>query len=238
MATALSVTGLEVSYGPLRAVRDLSFEIEEGQTVALLGANGAGKSSTIRAISGLVTPTGGEVMFEGRSLRGLRPEVRVRRGIATVPEGRELFQSLTVEENLLMGAYLRRDTVAVRRDLQWVLDLFPDLAERLQTRAGNLSGGQGQMVAIGRALMAAPRLLLLDEPSHGLAPLLVEAVFVAIRRLREERNLSLVLVEQNAGMALTAASYGYVLETGAVALHGPTWRLRTDPAVRALYLGG
>lgn len=238
MAISLSVTSLEVSYGPLRAVRDLTFEVAEGQTVALLGANGAGKSSTIRAICGLVAPTAGEVMFEGRSLRGLRPEARVRRGIATVPEGRELFQSLTVEENLLMGAYLRRDTVAVRRDLDWVLDLFPDLKERLQTRAGTLSGGQGQMVAIGRALMAAPRLLLLDEPSHGLAPLLVDAVFGAIGRLRKERNLSLLLVEQNASMALTAASYGYVLETGGVALHGPTSRLSADPAVRALYLGG
>ena len=229
---------LDVSYGRLQAVRALSFDVDDGQIVALLGANGAGKTSVIRAVCGLVPVAGGSLEFGQRRLDGLRPDARVALGIATVPEGRELFRSLTVEENLRMGAYRRRGRAAITADLGWIYDLFPVLAARRRQPAGTLSGGQGQMLAIGRALMAAPRLLLLDEPSHGLAPLIVDEIFALIPRLRDERSLSILLVEQNATKALTVASYGYVLETGSLALEGPTATLLHDPRVRALYLGG
>jgi branched-chain amino acid transport system ATP-binding protein len=219
-------------------VRRLSFQVEEGQIVTLLGANGAGKTSVIRAVCGLVPVPGDPLTYSGRPLNHLRPEMRVALGIATVPEGRELFRSLTVDENLRLGAFRRRDRAAVARDLAWVYDLFPVLAARRKQFAGTLSGGQGQMLAIGRALMAAPRLLLLDEPSHGLAPLIVDEIFALIPRLRAERALSILLVEQNANKALTVASYGYVLEAGSLALEGPTKQLLRDPRVRALYLGG
>jgi branched-chain amino acid transport system ATP-binding protein len=228
---------LDVFYGPLQAVRRLSFSVDEGQIATLLGANGAGKTSVIRAICGLVPVRGGTVEY-GRRLNGLRPDARVALGIATVPEGRELFRSLTVEENLRIGAFRRHDRAAIAADLAWVYDLFPILAARRRQLAGTLSGGQGQMLAIGRALMTAPRLLLLDEPSHGLAPLIVDEIFTLIPRLREERGLSILLVEQNANKALSVASYGYVLETGSLALEGPTAHLQHDPRVRALYLGG
>jgi branched-chain amino acid transport system ATP-binding protein len=219
-------------------VRSLSFCVEEGQIVTLLGANGAGKTSVIRAVCGLVPASGDSLNYAGRRLNHLRPEARVALGIATVPEGRELFRSLTVEENLRMGAFRRRDRAAVARDLVWVYQLFPVLAARRKQFAGTLSGGQGQMLAMGRALMAAPRLLLLDEPSHGLAPLIVDEIFALIPRLRADRALSILLVEQNANKALTVASYGYVLETGSLALEGPTKQLLHDARVRALYLGG
>jgi branched-chain amino acid transport system ATP-binding protein len=234
----LIVRDLDVHYGPLQAVRGLSFRVDEGQTVTLLGANGAGKTSVIRAICGLVPVRGRSLEYGGRTLNGLRPDERVVRGIATVPEGRDLFRSLTVEENLRMGAYRRRHRAGIAADLAWIYDLFPVLGTRRRQHAGTLSGGQGQMLAIGRALMAAPRLLLLDEPSHGLAPLVVEEIFQLIVRLHSERTLSILLVEQNASKALTAASYGYVLEAGSLALEGPTERLQHDARVRALYLGG
>jgi len=221
----------------LHAVHDLSFDVAQGQLVTLLGANGAGKTSVIRAISGLIAAPG-TINLDGAPLHGAGPHRRVRMGIATVPEGRELFRPLSVTENLMMGAYTRKDRAAVRRDLDWIFALFPALAAKRQAHAGTLSGGQGQMLAIGRALMAAPRLLLMDEPSHGLAPLLVEEIFQLIPRLQRERNLSVLLVEQNAGKALTVTSYGYVLEAGNLALEGPTDELRHDQRVRALYLGG
>jgi branched-chain amino acid transport system ATP-binding protein len=229
---------LDVSYGRLRAVRSLSFCVDEDQIVALLGANGAGKTSVIRAVCGLVPIPGGSLEYGGRRLNGLRPDTRVALGIATVLEGRELFRSLTVDENLRMGAFRRRDRRAIAADLAWIYDLFPVLAAGRRQLAGTLSGGQGQMLAMGRALMAAPRLLLLDEPSHGLAPLIVDEIFSLIPRLRAERSLSILLVEQNANKALSIASYGYVLETGTLALEGPTAELLRDPRVRALYLGG
>jgi branched-chain amino acid transport system ATP-binding protein len=234
----LSVRELDVYYGRLRAVHAVSFHVDEGQIVTLLGANGAGKTSIIRAVSGLVPVPGRSILFDGRRLDHERPGRRVALGIATVPEGRDLFQSLTVTENLRMGAYLRRDRAGIRRDLEWIYELFPALAQKRGAMAATLSGGQGQMLAIGRALMANPRLLLLDEPSHGLAPNLVDDIFELIPRLRGERNLSVLLVEQNANQALSAADFGYVLETGALALQGPTSELMHDPRVRALYLGG
>jgi len=221
----------------LHAVRDLSFDVAQGQLVTLLGANGAGKTSVIRAVSGLIAAPG-TINLDGAPLHGVGPHRRVRMGIATVPEGRELFRPLSVTENLMMGAYTRKDRAAVRRDLDWIFALFPALAAKRRAHAGTLSGGQGQMLAIGRALMAAPRLLLMDEPSHGLAPLLVEEIFQLIPRLQQESSLSVLLVEQNAGKALTVASYGYVLEAGSLALEGPTNELRHDQRVRALYLGG
>lgn len=234
----LTAHNLDVFYGPLQAVRGLSFQVERGQAVALLGANGAGKTSVIRAVCGMIDVPGSPLQFDGRPLKGRGPARRVAMGIATVPEGRDLFHSLTVDENLRMGAYLRRDLPAVRRDLAWVYDLFPALATKRRTAAASLSGGQGQMLAIGRALMSAPRLLLLDEPSHGLAPNLVDAIFEMVPRLQEERHLSILVVEQAANKALGVASYGYVLEAGTLALEGPTAALAHDPRVRALYLGG
>jgi branched-chain amino acid transport system ATP-binding protein len=229
---------LDVFYGRLQAVRSLTFCVEEGQIVTLLGANGAGKTSVIRAVCGLVPVPAGSLEYAGRQLNTLRPDARVALGIATVLEGRELFRSLTVDENLRMGAFRRRDRRAIADDLAWIYDLFPVLATRRRQLAGTLSGGQGQMLAMGRALMVAPRLLLLDEPSHGLAPLIVDEIFALIPRLRAERLLSILLVEQNANKALSVASYGYVLETGMLALEGPTAALLHDPRVRALYLGG
>jgi branched-chain amino acid transport system ATP-binding protein len=234
----LSVRELDVFYGRLQAVHGVSLDVDRGQIVALLGANGAGKTSVIRAVSGLVPVSGKSVAFDGRWLGHMRPGRRVALGIATVPEGRELFRSLTVAENLRMGAYLRRDKAGIRRDLDWIYDLFPALAVKRGASAASLSGGQGQMLAIGRALMANPRLLLLDEPSHGLAPNLVDEIFRLIPRLAGERNLSILLVEQNANQALLVSHYAYVLETGTLALHGPTAQLVHDPRVRALYLGG
>jgi branched-chain amino acid transport system ATP-binding protein len=220
-------------------VRDLSFEVEEGRCVTLLGANGAGKTSTIRAVCGLVPAAeGSHIELAGEDITRAAPERRVKLGMATVPEGRDLFRSLSVAENLRMGAYLRHDRPGVHRDLDWIYDLFPDLAEKRKGTAAILSGGQAQMLAIGRALMADPRLLLLDEPSHGLAPNLVDEVFQLIPRLQQERKLSILLVEQNAAQALRVASYGYVLETGSLALEGPTEALMKDPTVRELYLGG
>ena len=236
--SSLSVRDLDVYYGRLHAVRSVSLEVPEGTIVTLLGANGAGKSSVLRAVAGLVDSPRGSILFGGHDLTRIRPERRVFMGVSTVPEGRELFGSLTVHENLRMGAYRRRDGPRIQRDLDWVYELFPALAKRRNTHAGTLSGGQGQMLAIGRALMANPKLLLLDEPSHGLAPNLVEEIFALIPRLCEERKRSILLVEQNANKALTVASYGYVLETGNLALEGPTADLVHDPRVRALYLGG
>jgi len=237
VTSLLTVTDLDVYYGRLRAVHGLSFRVEEGQIVALLGSNGAGKTSTIRAICGLVSTDAQAIKLDGRPLGRMRPGRRVTLGIATVPEGRDLFRSLSVAENLRMGAYLRRDRAGIRADIEWVYSLFPALAAKRGAHAATLSGGQGQMLAIGRALMARPRLLLLDEPSHGLAPNLVDEIFRLISQLRQGRNLSIVLVEQNANKALTISDYGYVLETGELALEGPSAKLAQDPRVKPLYLG-
>jgi branched-chain amino acid transport system ATP-binding protein len=233
----LEVRRLDVTYGHLWAVRGLSLEVGEGQVVALLGANGAGKSSTLRAIAGLVAARG-EMLFRGRLLHSLRADRRVGLGIATVPQGRELFRTLSVAENLMLGAYRRHDRRAERRDLSWIYDLFPVLAERRAMAAGALSGGQAQMLAIARALMAGPSLLLLDEPSEGLAPKLVDQLFRLLPHLQEERKLAMLLVEQNAHRALQVAGHAYVLENGAVALEGASAELARDPRIKRLYLGG
>ena len=234
----LNVFNLQVAYGRLHAVRDLSFQIDAGQVVALLGVNGAGKTSVIRAISGTVPGVSGSMEYRGFDLRRVPLRERVGYGIAMVPEGGELFRSLSVADNLKMGAYHRKDRRAIKRDMEWVFELFPPLGEKRKEPAAALSGGQAQMLAIGRALMADPRLLLLDEPSHGLAPILVDEIFRLIPLLQREKQLSILLVEQNANKALRVSSYAYVLEAGALAHEGTTSELARDSRVRELYLGG
>jgi branched-chain amino acid transport system ATP-binding protein len=204
--------------------------------VGLLGANGAGKSTTLRALAGLIRPRSGVIRFEDKVITGLSPEQRVRAGIALVPEGRELFKSLSVQENLRVGAFLNRSHYQAACDE--VLEYFPVLRAKREARAASLSGGEGQMLAIGRALMSRPRVLLLDEPSNGLAPLVVEQIFAVIRRIAQERQVSIVLVEQSAGQALSATSYSYVLENGQIALEGASAIVRQDARVQQLYLGG
>jgi branched-chain amino acid transport system ATP-binding protein len=221
-------------YGPVQALHDVSLTVSEGEIVAVLGANGAGKTTTLRAISGLVSRTG-TIELDGRPLKG-GPEAAARAGIAHVPEGRGTFVDLTVTENLLLGAYVRRDR-EVRSDLERIFSLFPWMAERGRQRAGTLSGGEQQMLALGRALMARPRLLLLDEPSLGLAPLVVREFFRTVRELNEREGLTVLLVEQDARIAFAISSRAYVLEVGRVALSGPSSELRENEAVRRSYLG-
>jgi branched-chain amino acid transport system ATP-binding protein len=230
----LTVQGIETYYGNIQALKGISFEVPEGSIITLLGANGAGKSTTLKSISGLMPPAQGTVTFMGQRISGLPPEQIVRLGIAHVPEGRELFPELTVLENLRMGAFTRRDKHELQQSLERVYGHFPILAERRSQLAGTLSGGEQQMLAIGRALMARPKLILLDEPSLGLAPRLVEEIFRIIREIHES-GATVLLVEQNANKALSIANYGYVLETGKIALEGPSL-LRNDH-VRRLYLG-
>ena len=232
----LSLKELHVAYGPRLALQGVSLEVAEGSVVAILGANGAGKSTTLRAISGLVRPQQGTIEFEGRRIDGMAPERIVEMGISQVPEARQLFSELTVMENLRLGAYTRRDGAGVRRDLDQVLARFPILGERLKQAAGSLSGGEQQMLAIGRALMARPRLLLLDEPSLGLAPLVTRGIFDIIRTIHEE-GVTVLVVEQNARLALGIAQSGYVLETGRVVLADTANQLRGNEDVRRSYLG-
>jgi len=232
----LTVDGIETFYGAIQALKGVSLEVPEGSIVTLLGANGAGKSTTLKSISGLVPPVRGTVAFSGRRIDGLPSEKIVRLGISHVPEGRELFPELTVLENLKMGAYTRTDRRAVGRSLERVQAHFPILAERRLQLAGTLSGGEQQMLAIGRALMAEPRLMLLDEPSLGLAPMLVEEIFRIIREIHDH-GTTVLLVEQNANKALSIADYGYVLETGTVSLAGDSRQLLRDDHVRRSYLG-
>jgi branched-chain amino acid transport system ATP-binding protein len=232
----LRVQGIETFYGNIQALKGISFEVPEGSIVTLLGANGAGKSTTLKSISGLTPPTQGTITFMDQPILGLPSEQLVRLGIAHVPEGRELFPELTVLENLRMGAFTRRDKRAVQQSLERVYTHFSILAERRSQWAGTLSGGEQQMLAIGRALMANPRLILLDEPSLGLAPRLVEEIFHIIHDIRAS-GATVLLVEQNANKALSIADYGYVLETGAIALEGESPQLLRNDHVRRLYLG-
>ncbi len=232
----LVLEGIEARYGPVVALRGVSLNVSEGQIVAVLGANGAGKTTLFRTISGLLRPTQGRLEFLGHDLSKLSPERIVRLGIAHVPEGRQLFLDLTVRENLWMGAYIRRDA-AVREDWERVLSYFPVLRERLDQPAGTLSGGEQQMLAIGRSLMARPRLLLLDEPSLGLAPLTVQALFRFLKDLNSRDGMTILLAEQNAHLSLQIAHKAYVLETGRIALEGSAQELRRDPKVQRLYLG-
>ncbi len=232
----LELRGLEVAYGGIRAVRGVDLRVEAGELVCLIGANGAGKSSTLRAICGLVPAAGGEIHYDGQSISGLRSFELVRRGLVMVPEGRGIFGQLTIEENLAMGAYVRRDTAAIREDTERVFTLFPRLAERRRQAAGTLSGGEQQMVAMGRAMIARPKLLLLDEPSMGLAPLMVDKVFEVVRSIAAE-GVTILLIEQNARLALEHADRGYVMESGEITLTGAARGMLDDPKVRAAYLG-
>jgi branched-chain amino acid transport system ATP-binding protein len=231
----LEISDLHVRYGEIPALKGVALEVRSGEIVALLGNNGAGKTTTLKTVSGLLPPSRGRVTWEGRTLTGVPPHEVVLRGIAHVPEGRRIFKRLTVRENLMMGAYPRRDG-GIPADLERVFQLFPVLRDRQVQVAGTLSGGEQQMLAIGRALMAAPRLLLLDEPSMGPSPVLVERIFETIADINR-RGMTILLVEQNAAMALAIAHRGYVLETGAIALSGPAAELARNDEVRRAYLG-
>jgi branched-chain amino acid transport system ATP-binding protein len=233
----LRLEGIEVSYGAVRAVRGISLEVERGSMVALLGANGAGKSTTLKAISGMVKLTAGRIEYEGRSISGRSPNAIVRLGIAHVPEGRRIFKDLAVGENLRMGAYTRADRAGIEQDLEMVFGLFPRLKERHKQLGGSLSGGEQQMLAIGRGLMARPKLLLLDEPSLGLAPLLVADIFASLRRINQEQGASMLIVEQNAHVALNNASRAYVLQVGRVSCSGTAEELRRDGKITESYMG-
>lgn len=234
----LKIAGLNVSYGSIKALSSVSLEVPQGAIVTLIGANGAGKSTTLRAVSGLVRASGGSVLYEGADITNFPPHVLVQRGLCHVPEGRMVFSNLTVLENLHMGGYRRKHDAKFRGSLDYVFGIFPRLKERLQQNAGTLSGGEQQMLAIGRALMSSPRCLMLDEPSLGIAPLLVKTIFEKIAEINRDLGITILLVEQNANLALAASSYGYVLETGSVILHAPSAELRADPQVREAYLGG
>ncbi len=234
MSNILEVKDLHVSYGGIKAVKDISFEVPKGEGVTLIGANGAGKSSTLRSIVGLVKPESGSIQFEGAELAGLPTDQIVSKGITLVPEGRRVFPDLTVLENLKIGAYMRKDSLD--EDLKWVHDLFPRLKERSWQLAGTLSGGEQQMLAIGRALMSKPELIMMDEPSLGLAPIIVQGVFDIIREINKQ-GVTILLVEQNANMALKAANKGYVMETGRITLTGTGAELLENEEVKAAYLG-
>jgi len=236
MAALLEVAGLEAFYGQTQALFGVDLELAAGSITTILGANGAGKTTTLRAISGLVRSRG-RISFEGRRLERSSPEAIARLGIAHVPDGRGTFLRLSVAENLKLGGYLRRDPAGVRADLERVENWFPVLAERRRQQAGTLSGGEQQMLAIGRALMLRPRLLLLDEPSFGLAPLVIRGIFEILGRINREDRVSMLLVEQNAGLALEVAQHAYLLETGRIVRAAPAAELRADAAIRHAYLG-
>ncbi len=232
----LQVNDIHTYYGHIHALKGITFYVSQGEIVTLIGANGAGKSTTLNTISGILKPRTGSVLLEGAPIHTKPAHKVTGLGVCQAPEGRKIFARLTVQENLEMGAYTRKDKAAIREDMERVLELFPRLGERLHQPGGTLSGGEQQMLAIGRALMSRPRLLLLDEPSMGLAPLLVEQIFRIIRDINKQ-GTTILLVEQNAQMALAIAHRGYVLETGMIALEGTANELREDPQVRAAYLG-
>ena len=233
----LEVRGISASYGAIQALQGVSLKVERGAIVALLGSNGAGKSTTLNAISHLIEPTAGEIFFDGEPIRRRHSDEIVQRGLVQVPEGREVFKDMSVRENLELGAYLRRSKQEIAQDFERVFETFPRLKERSDQKASTLSGGEQQMLAIGRALMARPRMILLDEPSMGLSPLLVEQIFETIQRLNREQGLTILVVEQDVRLALRVASYAYILENGEMNLEGPSDQLRNDPAVRRAYLG-
>lgn len=234
----LEVSNLQVSYGSIKALHGISLELAAGSIVTLIGANGAGKSTALRAISGLAKVAAGRVVYDGEDITNLPPHAIVARGLCHVPEGRMVFANLTVGENLRMGAYLRRDKSAIGHDEEKVFTLFPRMKERLKQVAGTLSGGEQQMLAIGRALMGRPRCLMLDEPSLGIAPLLTRTIFDQIVKINKDLGLSILLVEQNASLALEVSHTGYVLETGRILMHDASSALRGHPQVREAYLGG
>ena len=232
----LEVADLHVSYGAITALRGVSLTVGQGEVVALIGANGAGKTSTLRAVSGMLRPRSGRIRLEAQEIQGVRSNLLVPKGMAHAPEGRGIFLNLSVLENLELGAYLRRDAPEIKKDLEYVFDLFPRLRERMKQQAATLSGGEQQMLSISRALMSRPRLLLLDEPSLGLAPQVVETIFRILREVNG-RGVSILLVEQNAHLALNLAHFGYVLETGEVVMQGQGKALLAAPEIRKAYLG-
>ncbi len=234
----LEIKNLHVNYGAICALRGVSLAVPPGAIVTLIGANGAGKTTALRAISGLLKARSGEVLYEGKNITNLPPHQIVKLGISHVPEGRMVFANLTVLENLAMGAYLQRDKQAVRQELDRVFAIFPRLQERAKQVAGTLSGGEQQMLAIGRALMSKPKFLMLDEPSLGIAPLLVKTIFEKIVEINRDQGIAILLVEQNANLALEISRRGYVLETGAIILEDDSAALRQNPQVRCAYLGG
>lgn len=236
MTPLLEVSGLFVNYGAIAALRGISFQVHAGQVVCLIGANGAGKSTTINTLSGLIKPRYGSIRFDGREIAGMRADRVTGLGLIQVPEGRQIIATLSVEENLEMGAYRRRDRAAIRQDIEAVFERFPRLQERRRQKAGSLSGGEQQMLAVGRALLARPKLLMLDEPSMGLAPLLVNEIFEIIRSIKDE-DKTILLVEQNARKALDVADYAFILERGLIVHHGPAASVREDTSIVEAYLG-
>ena len=234
MSNILEIKNLSVSYGGIEAIKDISFDVEEGKIVTLIGSNGAGKSSTLRSVAGIVKAKSGEVLFNGENILGMSPDQIVKRGITLVPEGRRVFPNLTVLENLKIGAYLRKDNLD--SDIEYVYSLFPRLKERSWQLAGTLSGGEQQMLAVGRALMARPKLIMMDEPSLGLAPLVVQGIFDIIRTINEQ-GITVLLIEQNANMALKAADYAFVMQTGEITMSGTGAELLANDEVKEAYLG-
>ena len=234
--TILKIEDLQVHYGGIEAVKGISFDVQEGQIVTLIGSNGAGKSSTLRTISGLVKPSGGKITFRGEDITGKDPTQIVTQGVTLVPEGRRIFPDMTVLENLKIGAYLRKDKEEIEKDIEWVYELFPRLKERNWQLAGTLSGGEQQMLAVGRGLMSRPKVLMMDEPSLGLAPLVVQGIFDIIREINRQ-GVTILLIEQNANMALKIADLAYVLETGTITMSGTGAELLADEKVKEAYLG-
>ena len=235
-ATLLKVKGLQVAYGGIQAVKGVDFEVHEGELVSLIGSNGAGKTTTMKAITGTLPIHGGDIEYLGKSIVGQGPWDLVKQGLAMVPEGRGVFTRMTITENLLMGAYIRNDTAAIQDDMEKVFHTFPRLRERKDQLAGTMSGGEQQMLAMGRALMSRPKVLLLDEPSMGLSPIMVDKVFEVVRDVFAQ-GVTVLLVEQNASRALAIANRGYVMESGLISMTGPGQDLLNDPKVRAAYLG-
>ncbi len=234
--TLLKVTGLKVAYGGIQAVKGVDFEVQEGELVTLIGSNGAGKTTTMKAITGTLPPSDGDIEYLGKSIKGKGPWDLVKQGLAMVPEGRGVFTRMTITENLQMGAYIRRDKAAIKDDMERVFTIFPRLRERKDQLAGTMSGGEQQMLAMGRALMSRPRVLLLDEPSMGLSPIMVDKIFEVVRDVYAQ-GVTVLLVEQNASRALSIANRGYVMESGVITMTGEAKALLSDPKVRAAYLG-
>ena len=233
----LKIENLVVNYGAIKAIKGINVEVKQGEIVTLIGANGAGKSTILRAISSILKPASGKILFDGKDIAGMPPHKIVELGVSQAPEGRMIFSNLTVQENLDMGAYTRKDKHNIKDDLELIFKLFPRLQERLKQPGGTLSGGEQQMLAISRALMSKPKLLLLDEPSLGIAPILVKQIFEKIKTLKDATGLTILLVEQNANLALSISNYAYVLETGDIKLEGEAKELASNPEVRKAYLG-
>lgn len=233
----LKIKNLKVNYGAIKAINDISIDVKKGEIVTLIGANGAGKSTILRTISAIIKPVSGSIEFDGKDVVGMPPHKIVESGISQAPEGRMIFSNLTVQENLEMGAYTRKDKDNIKYDLELIFKLFPRLQERLKQPGGTLSGGEQQMLAISRALMSKPKLLLLDEPSLGIAPILVKQIFEKIKALKDATGLTILLVEQNANIALSISDYAYVLETGTIKLEGEAKLLANNPDIRKAYLG-